>query len=187
VVDNGPGALRGYLANIPKVRSRGFEFDAAFDWGENITGYASGAWTEGEYVTFPNGPCPLELIGASTTACNLSGKPLPGASRWSVSMGAEYRRPIDEGMAYVGVDASYRSAFYSDASDSKYLKIEGYGLVNLRAGYIFANGWEAFVFVKNLFDQNYFQYLQPQTGNSGEVVGLLGDPRTVGITVRVKY
>jgi iron complex outermembrane recepter protein len=66
------------LANIPKVRSRGFEFDAAFDWGENIRAYASGAWTEGEYVTFPNGPCPLELIGASPTACNLSGKPLPG-------------------------------------------------------------------------------------------------------------
>jgi iron complex outermembrane recepter protein len=79
------------------------------------------------------------------------------------------------------------TAFYSDASDSKYLKIEGYALVNLRAGYIFANGWEAFVFAKNLFDQDYFQYLQPQTGNSGEVVGLLGDPRTVGITVRVKY
>src|SRR5258705_66072 len=30
VVDSGPGALRGYLANIPKVRSQGIEVDSAF-------------------------------------------------------------------------------------------------------------------------------------------------------------
>jgi iron complex outermembrane receptor protein len=187
VVDTGPGALRGYLSNIPKVRSRGVEFDSAFVLGENFSGYASGAWTEGEYVKFANGPCPLELIKDSTGFCDLSGRPLPGLSRWSISGGGEYRLPIGDEMAYVGVDASYRSGFYSDASDSKYLKINSYSLINLRAGYVFDSGWEAFVWVKNLFDQNYFQYLQPQTGNSGEVVGLLGDPRTVGVTLRVKY
>ncbi len=187
VVDSGPGALRGYLANIPKVQSRGFELDSNFVVAENLSGYLSAAWTDAKYVSFANGPCPLELIGASTTSCNLSGRPLPGASRWSVSGGGEYRLPIDDGMGYVGVDASYRSSFYSDASDSKYLKIGSYGLVNLRAGYIFDSGWEVSVWAKNLFDQHYFQYLQPQTGNSGEVVGLVGDPRTVGVTVRVKY
>lgn len=187
VVDSGPGALRGYLANIPKVRSKGFELDSAFAVSGSLSGYLAGAWTQGEYVSFPNGPCPLELIGASTTACNLNGKPLPGLSPWSVSGGGEYRLPIEDGMAYVGVDASYRSSAYSDASDSKYLKIAGSGLVNLRAGYVFGSGWEVFVWAKNLLDQHYFQYLQPQTGNSGEVVGLLGDPRTFGLTVRVKY
>jgi iron complex outermembrane receptor protein len=187
VVDSGPGALRGYLANIPKVRSRGFELDSQFVPFENFSGYLSGAWTEGEYVSFPNGPCPLEIIGASTTACNLSGKPLAGLSRWSFSGGAEYRLAINDGMAYLGIDASYRSSAYSDASDSKYLKIDGYSLINLRAGYIFGSGWEVFAWAKNLFDQHYFQYLQPQTGNSGEIVGLLGDPRTVGVTLRVKY
>lgn len=187
VVDSGPGALRGYLANIPKVRSRGFELDSVFVPVENVSGYLSGAWTQGDYVSFPNGPCPLELIGATTSACNLNGKPLPGLSRWSFSGGAEYRLAVDDATAYLGLDASYRSSAYSDASDSKYLKIGGYSLVNLRAGYIFGSGWEVFVWAKNLFDQHYFQYLQPQTGNSGEVVGLLGDPRTIGITVRIKY
>jgi iron complex outermembrane receptor protein len=38
-----------------------------------------------------------------------------------------------------------------------------------------------------VFDENYFQYLQAQPGNSGAVFGLPGDPRTVGLTLRVKY
>jgi iron complex outermembrane receptor protein len=89
VVDSGPGALRGYLANIPQVRSRGLEFDAAFAPFENLSGYLSGAWTEGKYVSFANGPCPLERIGNSTTACDLSGKPLPGLPKFALSGGAE--------------------------------------------------------------------------------------------------
>jgi outer membrane receptor protein involved in Fe transport len=32
--------------------------------------------------------------------------------------------------------------------------------------------------VKNIFDTQYYQYLQAQPGNSGAVFGLLGDPRT---------
>ena len=191
VVDSGPGALRGYLANIPKVRSKGIELDSAFALGENFSGYLSGAWTEGTYVTFPNGPCPLEKIGATTTACNLSGRPLPGLSQWVASLGGEYRIPVTnetiDGMAYLGFDANYRSSAYSDASDSNYMKIGGYSVVNLRTGFLFANGWEAFVWTKNVFDTHYFQYLSAQPGNSGAVFGLAGDPRTIGLTVRVKY
>lgn len=186
VVDSGPGALRGYLANIPKVQSRGVEVDANFAPFEDFSGYLSGAFTEGKYVNFANGPCPLELIGNSTSACNLSGRPLPGLSKWAFSGGAEYRIPMGEDMTYVGVDATYRSSFYSDASDSKYLKVDSYTVVNLRAGLITSGNWEFVVWAKNIFDTHYYQYLQPQTGNSGAVVGLVGDPRTYGVTVRVK-
>jgi len=191
VVDSGPGALRGYLANIPKVRSRGIELDSLFSITDDFSGYLSAAWTEGKYVTFKNGPCPLELIGNATTACDLSGRPLAGLSPWVVSFGGEYRIPVTnqtlDGMAYFGLDANYRSSTYSDASDSKYLKINGYTIVNLRTGFLFSSGWEVFAWVKNVFDTDYFQYLQAQPGNSGAVFGLAGDPRTFGVTVRVKY
>ena len=187
VVDFGPGALRGYLSNIEKVSSHGIELDAAFSPREDFSGYLSGAWTEGKYDSFPNGPCPLELIAPSTTACNLSGRPLPGLSKWVVSAGGEYRQPALDGMAYVGVDANYRSSAYSDASDSKYLLIGGYSLVNLRTGYLSSGAWEAFVWVKNALDTEYFQYMTAQPGNSGGIYALPGDPRTFGLTFRVKY
>jgi iron complex outermembrane receptor protein len=189
VVDSGPGALRGYLANIERVRSRGFEVDSAFMATEDLSGYLSGAFTEGEYVSFVNGPCPLERIANSTTSCDLSGRPLPGLSRWSLSGGAEYRFPfaIVLGTGYLGVDASYRSSMYSDASDSKYLVIRGYGLVNLRAGVVTSTDWEFSIWVKNIFDQHYFQYMSAQPGNSGAIFALLGDPRTFGVTARAKF
>ena len=188
VVDSGPGALRGYLSNIPRVRSRGFEWDTAYIVSDALSAYMNGAWTDGSYRSFANGPCPLELTGNSTSFCNLSGRPLPGLSRWSVSGGGEYRRFLTSmnTTAYIGADISYRSKAYSDVSDSEYLLIKSYSLVNARAGMNFGR-WDVFLWVKNIFDQNYFSYLQPQTGNSGMIVGALGDPRMFGATLRLQY
>jgi iron complex outermembrane recepter protein len=44
-----------------------------------------------------------------------------------------------------------------------------------------------FVWVKNLFDENYIQNLTVQAGNSGLIVGTPSDPRTIGLTVRARY
>ncbi len=59
--------------------------------------------------------------------------------------------------------------------------------MNVRVGYISSGPWEASIWVKNLFDTDYFQYLSAQPGNSGAVFGLPGDPRTFGVTFRVRY
>ena len=91
------------------------------------------------------------------------------------------------GEAYFGADASYRSTYNADASVSKYTEIEGYTVVNLRAGFRADNGWEAFVWVKNALDEDYLQLLTVQAGNSGLVLGTPGDPRTFGLTLRAKY
>ena len=187
VVDSGPGALRGYLSNIDKVSSHGIELDSGFITNENLSGYFSAAWTEGKYDSFTNGPCPLERNNGATVACDLSGRPLPGLPKWSISVGGEYRHSVFDGMAYFGIDASYRSSAYSDASDSKYLLIDGYTLLNLRVGYISSGPWEVSLWVRNVFDTEYFQYLSAQPGNSGAVFGLPGDPRTFGVTLRLTF
>lgn len=191
VVDSGPGALRGYLANVEKVTVRGAELDLATRRVGGFSGYANLAYTDGKYDSFRNGPCPLERIGASTAACDLSGKELPGVSKWAGSLGGEYRRTAElgrfAGEAYAGVDANFRSAYFADASASKYTRLKGYELVNLRAGFRADAGWEAFVLVKNAFDENYVQNITVVSGNSGLVVGTPGDPRTVSVTLRARY
>ena len=191
VVDSGPGALRGYLANIEKVEVRGAEADLVLRPVNGLSAYLTVAFTDGTYRSFKNGPCPLELIGTATTVCDLSGVRLPGVSRYAGSAGFEYARPAAigalRGEAYLGVDAFYRSAYSSDASASKYARIDGYGVVNLRTGLRTDRGWEAFLFVKNLLDEDYLQFVSVQTGNSGLVIGNPGDPRTIGATVRVRY
>lgn len=191
VVDTGPGALRGYLANAEKVEIQGVELDAFSSPAPWLDLYANLAWTDATYADFANGPCPLELIGTTTIACDLSGKDLPGVSPWAGSIGGEVHgdtRALGQaGEAYLGFDASYRSTYNSDASVSKYTEIDGYGILNLRAGFRSEAGWEAFVFVKNALDENYLQFVTVQAGNSGLVIGTPGDARTVGLTLRARY
>jgi iron complex outermembrane receptor protein len=191
VVDSGPGALRGYLANVEEVRVKGAELDLTARPTADLSGYLTVSWTDGEYTDFENGPCPLERIGASTAACDLSGQELPGVSRWAGSFGGEARRAGRlagaAGDAYLAADLTYRSAYFSDAADSRYARIEGYALVNARLGFRSDGPWEAFLFARNVFDQDYLQFVSVQTGNSGLVIGQPGDPRTVGVTVRLRY
>jgi hypothetical protein len=47
--------------------------------------------------------------------------------------------------------------------------------------------WALSLWVRNLLDKNYFELLSAAPGNSGLCVGLPGDPRTVGMTVRVNF
>jgi iron complex outermembrane receptor protein len=130
VVDSGPGALRGYLANVEKVTVNGVELDASTRSIGGFKFYGNLAYTDGKYDSFKNGPCPLERIGTSTAACDLSGKELPGLSKWAGSLGGEYRREAtwasQDGDLYAGVDASFRSAYFADSSDSIYTRIKAY-------------------------------------------------------------
>jgi iron complex outermembrane receptor protein len=191
VVDTGPGALRGYLANVDKVRVHGAELDAGLRLTERWSGHWSFSWTDGKYASYLNGPCPLELIGNATTVCDLSGKRLSALPRWAVSAGCEYTRPANigrvTGAAYLHVELTSRSKTFGDPSDSKYTVIEGYRLVNASVGFRQSGPWEIALWAKNLFDQNFMQNLTIQAGNSGLIVGTPGEPRLIGITVRARY
>ncbi len=190
VVDSGPGALRGYLANIDKVRVQGAELDASFAVIGDFSGHFSAAYADGKYVSYTNGPCPLELIGSKTTVCDLSGKALSALPRWVESLGGEYARTVSiagqSGRAYLQGEVQWRSSVFGDPSDSRYAVIDGYSVVNASSG--FRQGrWEIALFVRNLLQRNYMQNLTVQAGNSGLIVGTPGDPRTYGLTVRAKF
>ena len=191
VVDTGPGALRGYLANIEKVRVQGAEADASFSVTERFNAHVSAAWTEGKYVSYKNGPCPLELIGNATTVCDLSGRPFSGTPRFAGSFGGEYVQPSHfgsvSGGTFLHAEVTTRSDTYADPSDSKYTLLNGYTLVNASLGFRSENRWELYVWAKNLLDREYMQNLTVQAGNSGLIVGTPSDPRTYGMTLRASF
>ncbi len=187
VVDTAPGSLRPYLANAARARSQGVEADLSVAPIHGFSTYLRGAYTDAAYVDFRNAPCPLERVASSTTNCDLSGKPLPNVSEWAFSAGGEYRHEIGSGEAYFGIDANTRSGFEGDPSDSQYTRIDGYALVNARIGFAARAGWEAFVMVRNVFDKNYLLLTNVQSGNSGLVTGIPGDPRSVQLIVRYKF
>ncbi|MCP8890695.1 TonB-dependent receptor [Sphingomonas faeni] len=205
-VTNGQlGVLRGYLANAGKVRTRGLEFDSAFRPTDRFSFYANGAYTDAKYVKFVDAPCPPELSGGTTATagqtpsapgtaggispqnCDISGQRLPGVSKWAFSYGAEYDLPATlaglDGQLYLGYDGSYRSTFSSNPSRSAYTDINGYALSNFRLGFKTKDSWNVFGWLRNAFDENYYEVLALQSGSTGLIVGQPGDPRTYGLTV----
>jgi iron complex outermembrane recepter protein len=180
-------ALRAYAANIPQVRVRGVEEDVAARITSALTLRASAAYADGEYTSYPQGPCPLEKQTASTAICNFTGAPMAGLSRWTGTLGLDYEIPAGSGSIVLHADSSSRSGYFGDATESKYTWISGYNVTNASIGYRSHGGvWELDVFARNLLDKDYLQALTIQTGNSGLILGQPGDPRVIGGTFRVK-
>jgi iron complex outermembrane receptor protein len=188
VVNAQVGVLRGYLANAEKVRVRGAEFDGSARINQRLSFYGALAYTDGIYVSFPDAPPPLEDTGGPQVK-DISGSVLPGISKWALTFGGEYNNPAtvfgQAGQFFGAVDTSYRSEFSSSPSASRYLVVDGYGLINVRTGFRWSDGWSLFLWSRNLLDKQYFEFLTAQPGNSGLYVGLPGDPRTVGLTLRM--
>jgi len=186
VVNQSVGVLRGYLANAERVRVRGAELDGAAYLGNRFSAYASVAFTDGRYLSFPDAPPPLEETGGSASK-DISGEILPGISRWAYSLGGEVVNPITlagrVAYAYVAVNTSYRSSFSSSATPSKYLMVDAYSLFNTRVGVRLSDGWTFSLWGRNLLDSDYYEFLSAAPGGSGLYVGLPGDPRTVGLTL----
>ena len=202
---SGSSTLRGYLANADKVRVRGIEADFSVRPSDRLNAFLSGAFTDHEFVKFDDAPCPPELAGGGTGTpagppstpganspanCDVSGQWLPGISRWSFSWGAEYNIPThflgQDGETYLGYEASYRSTFSSNASRSIYTGVKGYSLHNFRLGFR-TEQLDIFGWVRNAFDQNYYESLAVTPGNTGLISAQLGDPRTFGGTISYRF
>ncbi|MCX9146972.1 TonB-dependent receptor [Erythrobacter sp. WG] len=209
-VTNGQfGVLRGFLANAGKVRSQGIEADVSVRPSARFSTYANGAYTDAKYVRFVDAPCPPELAGGTTVGpgqtpspagtpgglspanCDISGQRLPGVSKWAFAFGAEANAPGslfgEAGQFYLGYDGSYRSDFSSNASPSPATRVAGYSLSNFRAGFRSDRGLNIFAWVRNAFDEDYFEQLFIAPGNTGLIAGLPGDPHTWGGTVSVTF
>ena len=193
------GAGRGYLANAEKVRVRGFELDGSYRQGKWLTFNAAAAYLDGKYVKFSNAPLPLEeaghqeIINGVSTSVNykdISGGRLPGISKWNISSSTELSTAghliEKEGRFFIAGDISYRSEYSSNPSPSRVLVVDGYTLLNGRLGFR-SEKFSIFVWGRNLADKNYFEQLQAAAGNSGLYAGVLGDPRTVGATLRFGF
>lgn len=185
------GVNRGYLANAEKVRVQGVEIDGNFRVNKNLTFNTALAYTDGKYVKFTNAPVPLEETGGASAFKDISGSQLPGISKWSGSFGGDgqiYGKFLGlAGNYFLGVDLFFRSKFSSSPSPSQYLNIDGYALLNARAGFRADNGLSISVWGRNLTDKDYFEQLLPAGGNAGHYAAVLGDPLTFGITLKYAF
>ncbi len=184
-----PGVNRGYLANAERVRVQGFEVEGQIRWNNHWSSQASFSFTDGRYVRFTNAPVPIENVGGPVAFVDISGQELPGISRYAGSISTEWTQKGSifswKGNYFIGLDGFGRSTFSSSPTPSAFLNIPGYTLWNTRVGFRASNGVTVLLWGRNIFNTNYYEQLLVAPGSTGHYAGILGDPRTYGVTVRM--
>lgn len=178
-----------YLGNIPGVRLRGVEIEGSYDTpidGLRLT--FGGAYNDAIYTDFKNAPCAGDLSYARTQSCDLTDKRLAAAPRWSGNVGATYSRAVGDGYTgYVWASETLRSGAYLDTSLSKLAWQDGFGLTNLGIGITPDDkAWDLSLWGKNIFDKQYYTSITSATSTGAPVIGSVGDPRVIGVTLRAK-
>lgn len=181
--------FRQYIANIPGVRSRGFEGDLSVAPTERLSFYASAAYADTTYSDYPNAPQAPERLNISGVQ-DLTGEQLPGVPKFTYTLGGDASAPLGalggrDLSLYAHADYSHRSTFNTSSSDSRYADVPAFGIANARFGIRTDDGlFDLSIWARNLFDKDYFQTLSAQ--NTGIVTALIGEPRTIGATLRTR-
>ncbi|NHX00256.1 TonB-dependent receptor [Pseudomonas koreensis] len=180
-----------YLTNAGSVRSRGVEFESTVVPLRGLTLNFNGSYNDVSYLSYKDAPCPPEISQApgAPASCDLSGHQVVGASKWIGNANGEYKWNLANGFEpYVTASYAFRSKAVGTVEDSDYGQIPSYAVVNLSTGLRgdFNQGqWDVSLWLKNAFDKTYYTTLW--TGGNGGYEGLLGTPRTLGVTGRYDF
>ncbi|HEX7854549.1 MAG TPA: TonB-dependent receptor [Sphingobium sp.] len=182
------GVSAQYIQNVGNVRSRGFEVDARFAPTRHIALTGAASYVDATYRNYRNAPAAVELQGV--TSQDLSGQPVAGVSEFSYNAGIDAAQPlagtIGDVELYGHADYSHRSSYLTQVTNSIYSRVPAYGIVNARVGLRTANGlWDVSAWARNLFNKDYFVTIGGS--NTGRISGILGEPRTYGLTFRTKF
>ncbi len=107
--------------NANKVRAKGLELDGSYEGIEHLSVRFAGAYNDAYYRDFPNAGQPEERGNLPLPYRDASGLTLPGASKYTFNVGADYRYPIfDRSEFRFSFNTAYLSKYRSDVALSEY-------------------------------------------------------------------
>ncbi len=176
-----------FLTNAGEIRTRGFELEAAYRPNDRLQVTLAGGSANARFTSFREATCPVETVGRTT--CDFTGSRVPGAPPWTANLGAAYQIGIGSSghTAYVAGDWFHAASYQVELSS--YSRIDAYDVLNARIGVRGeSDRWDLWLWARNLLDEDFYALLGVGGSfNSGVVYGLVADPRTYGLSVRVSY
>ncbi len=187
------------VTSVPEVVSKGVDVD--FVWLPNRHWTLQGGVTYADTryadkdASVLGAPCTSIVYGNPATGgvpagCSLlPGKRLSLAPLWSSTLAVTYEHPISANLVgRANISAKYVTE-YNTGSDLNPVKVQkGYALVNGRVGIGPEDDHWAFeIWGQNLLNQDYYQVAFDATAQSKTYNAFLGQPRTYGATLRVKF
>jgi outer membrane receptor protein involved in Fe transport len=177
------------VSSLPDVTSKGAELSV--DWLTPLTGLSISSGVVYADTQITNFGDALYLFATNRLNNRLSFSPL-----WSGVVSAAYQVPLSPQLTLrISADEKYTSS-YNTGSDLDPIKIQGsYGILNARIGIGAPDGkWAFEIWGQNLADKGYFQVAFDAPfqglavpGFNNQIDSFVGDPRTFGATIRVKF
>jgi iron complex outermembrane recepter protein len=157
--------------NAGSSHAYGFELETTWRADDRLGLYGSVGYARTKFDDF--------AVSVGEVDADLSGAEFRFAPHWTLAGGANYRFTD----RIVGnVNAAYRSQAYSDPGPLQALsRLDARTVVNARLAYE-TERWTASVFADNLFDEHYFQYIQPTMSRA-----ILGKPQVLGAVLEARW
>lgn len=167
------------LVNVPSSHVMGAEFQLNAFVLDGLRLSLAGTYLDTEVDEDFNN---FTILGL---AANFNGDPFPYTPKYQLVADAQYERPLTGALDLVlGVNATYRSSTNAGFGGDPRLDIDGYTLVDARAGVRSSDGWEASVFARNLTDEYYWTNVARL---SDVIRRYAGEPRTYGVRVSARF
>ena len=164
------------VSNLKEVESRGIELESTWKPIEQLVIQSGLTYTDARYDD--------KLVAPDTA---LSGKRITNAPYWIMTAAATWEEPVtDTWNGFVHLNYRFMSD-YNTGSDLDPLKRQSaFAVWNGRIGLRSADKhWEINLWAQNLFDRDYRQVVIGSPLQTGSYSAFLGDPRMIGVSLRV--
>ncbi len=177
------------LANAPKARIYGAEFETVMRPSKSLTVNANMTLSNARFTEFSNTDILATPLGGSATLQDLSGNPIPNAPDVSVNVGFDYRtQPVIAGGSLTfRSDLGFKSRVFfrefNNVADSQ----PAYAVLSSSVQWSSADDrYSVRIYGKNLTNEDYLISLA-QTSFVGNRFGLWGAPRQYGVELRTRF
>lgn len=167
------------LVNIPKSKVTGAELQLILRPVQGLTLNGGVTYVRSRIGDFVN----FDPFG---TVLNFKGESFPNTPKWQATLAADYEFPVSDSLnAFVGANVTARSKTNGALGNREILKIDGYTLVDLRAGVSSQDDrWRLSVWGRNVFNKYYWSNAYKIADISARFAG---QPATYGATLSWRY
>lgn len=178
----GPTGPLYHVINAPKSRIAGAEAEVRVKASDALELRANLGYLDGTYKE-------LTLRGVDQ-----SGHQIANAPKVSASLAFDWRAlDTGAGILRLQADGNYYSTIYFDAYNTRRIAQSSYVVANARTAFEFgaSRQYQVAAWIKNLANTKYLAYAlalrNPEDGGLGLDFGIVGEPRTLGITASMKF
>jgi iron complex outermembrane receptor protein len=192
--------LGTFATNAGKLRSQGVETSVHANPVDWLDLGAEVAHLDNRYMSFTNGPCYSNQPAGPNGYCDQTNRPNEKAPKWQADLSAKVEFPIENTPLniWTRLNWTYVGGQYFDSDLDPRAFQSRYQVWNMAAGIkseFNDINWEASIWVKNIANERHFTEtadglggaLLNSSGNPNSFLGNISPPRTMGVSLKVRY